>query len=422
MHQYHFDIIVLGESRASSVAATLLAKSGKKVLTFQDGQAAEGPWLFSSLHLNRILEQLDGREGLGTPSRLQVITDRSRLEFHGRHGLANELRREFPGCHNQLISLLRTLETLGQRLENQLWAAGGPPLFDFVEQLRFARRLLLSKSRWFGLRRPLSEFFDEINDVSAYTCFAALFSGLAMAPFKQITVAEGALLWSSLCQPQEISATTLDDLLRRRYKQFHGGYKQLASVEEIDGNGQVHLKNAKTCSADIIIIGNLEAIAYLADKRTPCWSSSPYRWRTTPLKPGVSSLLAPRIILNGEYILRTTFTSSAEGAIGTAECCLCQNNEPPPAQEIKTKLARILPFVSFDVGGPIPAAPPAATSGKAHPQKVIAFPGTARRLRLKNQALPCIGAEALPHLGSVGEIMTGVSVANYLLRKNKVRI
>lgn len=420
MHQYHFDIIVLGESLAARLAATLLAKSGKKVLTFQDGQAVDDPWLFTSPILNRILDQLGGRDGLTTPSKFQVITEQSRLELHGRHGLDNELRREFPSCHNQPIALLRDLETFGQRLENQLWANGGLPLIGSRDQLRFGGKLLFSKPGWFTLRRPLAGLLDQIGEPTARACLAALFSGLAMTPLGQLTVAEGALLWNAACQPQGISAVVLDDLLRRRYKQFHGAYKQLASVEQVDADGRIHLKNAKSCSAETILIGQPEGLSCLANPRTLGGPSAPRRWRTSILRPGVSSLLAPRIILDGAEVLRANFASRPEGVTCAVEGQRPgARGAPPTAQAVQKALQKILPFVSFEISEPdIPDSAPVAPSAPA----IFAFPGTARHPSLNHRTLLCIGAATLPHLGGVGEVLTGFSLASYLLRRNPSRV
>ncbi len=420
MHQNHYDIIVLGDSLASRLAAVLLAKAGKKVLTFRLQQPPFTPWLFNSVHLNHVLEQLGGRNCLTTPRKLQVIAGQSRIELHGDQPLSDELRREFPSSHNQVEDLLQSLDALGNRLESQLLSSGGLPLFDLAGRLRFRRKLLLSRPGFRTLRKPLSDLLDKITDPAPRACLDALFSGLAMAPTDHMTIAEGALLWSSACQSQGISRSALDDLLQRRYEQFHGCSETLDTIKEIDPDGRIQLKNSWSCSSDALVIGSCSAISCLpeADQQRFKFQPPPCRWETSPILIGTSPVLASRIILAEPDPLRITLTSTPTGTVGMAEFRRADRPSPPSENELCSQLAGILPFASFGLS-PIGPCEPAAGESRWPPSS--AFPGTAQRLKLNKNLLLGSGTDALPHLGSTGGIMTGVALARYLLRADKKR-
>ncbi len=414
MHQHHYDIIVLGESLASRLAATLLAKAGKKVLTFSLHPPPFSPWLFNSVHLDQILDQLGGRNCLTSARKLQIITRLSRVELHGNQPLGEELRREFASCHIQVEVLLETLEAQGHRLESQLLTNGGLPLFDLAGRLRFRKKLLLSRYGFHSLLKPLSSLFNVITNPAARTFLEALFCGLAMAPLDRLTIAEGALLWSSACQPQGISRSALDDLLLRRYEQFHGGREPLDTIQTIDNNGLIQLKNAWSCSAETLVVGCPTAVSYLPESEQKLFRchTPPSRWKTSPILTGMSPILAPRIILAEPQPLRITLTSTPTGTVGTAETQAKTLSE----EELRSQLAEILPFASFGLS---PLPPPEATADEVRWPRSSAFPGTTQRLKLKKNLLFCNGAGAVPHLGSTGEVMTGVALARYLLRTAK---
>ena len=419
MNQHRYDIIALGDSLASRLATVLLAKAGKKVLTFRPQHPPFTPWLFNSIHLGQVLDQLGGRNNLTAARKLQVITGESRLELHGREPLSEELRREFPSSHNQVAHLLQTLEVLGNRLESQLLSSGGLPLFDLAGRLRFRRKLLLSRFGFLSLRKPLLHLLDEITDKSPRICLDALFSGLAMAPIERLTVAEGALLWAGACQTQEISIAALDDLLQRRYEQFHGCSEPLDTIKEIGKDGIIHLKNSRTNSADTLIIGSSRGIGYLPVENRKLVKAQPplCRWETSPILIGASPVLASRVILSDPLPLRVTLTPSPTGTVCTAESKGADASCPPSEDKVRLQLAGILPFASFSLS-PVATHESASVDEFRWPAS-RAFPGTALRLRLKNSLLLGSGADAVPYLGGTGEIMTGVALARYLLWANK---
>jgi len=415
--RHHYDIIILGDSLASRLAGVLLAKAGKRVMTFRPQQPTYASWLFNSLHLSQVLEQLGGRNSLTAARKLQVITEQSRLELHGRQTLGDELRREFPSSHQQVGNLLGHLQEIGARLETLILDGAGLPLFDLAGRIRFRRKLLFSRLNVRGLNRPLRGLLDQIDDAAPRTLLEALFSGLAMAPADSLRVAEGALLWSSASQPQGISKSALDDLLLRRYEQFHGSIEPFDTIERIAEDGTLYLKNGAICSADTLIVGSSDVILSLASsqRKLARIHPAPWRWQTSPILIGTSPVLASRVILAHPRPLRVTLAQSPTGTICTTEYRGIGNPEPPTEETLRSQLTTILPFASFSL---TPATPePSTTDGLRWPS-CRAFPATSLRLRFTEQLL--LGsADALPFLGSTGEVMTGVALAQHLLRKTK---
>jgi hypothetical protein len=415
VHQRHYDILILGDSLAARLAGSLLAKAGKRLLTFSGRPQPLTPWLFNSIFMSQILDLLGGRHCLIAAPKLQIITGQTRLELHGRQPLEEELRREFPSCHTQLFTLLQWLKAQGEALENQLWKCGGPPLFDFIGGLRFRKRLLLNRINHRTLRQPLPRYLHGINNQEAHIWLDTLFSGLAQQPVENLTLAEGALLWNNISQPRAIAESSFNDLLTQRYKQFHGLSERLTAIESIDHNRKVHLKKTRTCSAEVLLVANATALDFLSASENPGVRRlpAPQRWRTSPFRIGPSSILAAKIILGGNPVLRLTLSPTPSGTICTVETHRSGNVHRPTEAEIKARLSVILPFASFKVATieekPIPLDNNASWTATG------AFPGKSQRIKLKKNLFLCSGTEAVPHLESSGDIMTGVAVTKYLL-------
>ncbi|MEJ2201718.1 MAG: hypothetical protein P8X63_12015, partial [Desulfuromonadaceae bacterium] len=233
MSKHHYDILILGESLTARLAGALLAKAGRRLLTFADRVESPPAWLGNSLYMRQILDLLGGRHQLAPAPRLQILCGQTRLELHGCYPLEEELQREFPSCHEQLHQLLQWLKTRGETLEQQLWESAGPPLFGFVGELRLGARLLLRRSGYRSLRQPLHRFLQEIQDLEARRWLDTLFSGLALQPARNLTLAEGALLWNNLSQTQAIAESSFRELLEQRYQQFHGRLESPDVIEQL---------------------------------------------------------------------------------------------------------------------------------------------------------------------------------------------
>lgn len=418
MQQRHYDIIILGDSLAARLAGALLAKTGKRLLTFGNSAPQSTAWLYNSIFLSHTLDQLGGRKGLSDTPRMQIMDGQTRLELHGRHSLEDELRREFPSCHQQLSRLLESLKSQGSTLEQQLWDGGGLPVFDFSGRLQFRKQLFLNRTPYRPLRHPLYHAWRGIQDPAARTWLTTLFTGLSLQPAERLTLAEGALLWNDLRQPLGIGASALNDLLAQRYGQFHGLMEPLTAVESVNLDGNIQLKKGRSCSADILLLGDMSALPLFADmdKKRVKGMPAPRRWKTSALRNPPSPLLAPQIILGGNPVLRLTLNPPPSGALCSAEAQDPDQERPNGQTEIRSRLTALFPFSSIEV-----TELPSKTiqQGNQIPWATVGtFPGKHQNLKLQKNLYICSGTEALPHLETSREILCGVAVAKYLLGKD----
>lgn len=421
---HHYQVIILGDCLASRIAGVILAKRGCRVLTLQGQRPTGHPWFQSSFHLEQLLESLGGRACFTPPTPFQVITEESRLEINGSSPLDEELRREFPASHREVLTALARFDLLGEELEKVLWRCGGLPLFGVGSRLKFTTRRLFSGLRVKGMMRPLSEVLLPFAGDPAGVALNALFAGLAMAPPEELTVAEGALLWSNAIRSRDVSPSGLDDLLGHRYEQFHGEIGDLTQVQSLDFAGNTLrsaiLRSGARCSADHFIIGSPEALPLLPEKLRNKVSVSPRR-RTqflTALDDSlVSPLIAPRVILAGAPPLRLTLTAR-EAQVHCSIDLPWQADAADEAsvKEIVRRLSpRLFPFGRYTLQASQPLA--AEQSG---PQKRGArFLGASNGMRLRGNLLLCHGPGILPSLAATGEVLAGFSAASQIYRRLK---
>ncbi|MDX9707936.1 MAG: hypothetical protein RBT64_00135 [Trichloromonas sp.] len=409
MHQHHYDIILLGESLASRIVGVLLAKAGQRVLTFQGKPPADSGRLFAGSHLDRLLDQLGHRQPLGNAPRLHIVSDLAQVELHGRYGLEEELRREFPGDADLLLQLFQRLAALGERLDNQLLEQAGAPLGSLTERLWYRAGHWLLGSTQRSLGQPLSDYFVPFAEESR-AWLNILFSGLALAPVAELTLAEGALLWHGLSRPQALEEDLLSGLLSRRYLQFHGLYEPLTKIAALTEGYRLQLHDGRECSAGTLIIGQCEALppeiaAALPPFRHPRPRS---RWDSGPLRPAPSKVMAPRIIHGAPPSLRSSLHVHDGGTH-----CASESAAEVTRETVMGHLQTLFPFSS-----PAPKQlKPLADSGEDNPRRGFAsFPGTLQNPWLNRNLALCQGSCIFPRLGSIGEILTGYAVAGRLSR------
>jgi hypothetical protein len=421
---HHYQVIILGDCLASRIAGVILAKRGCRILTLQGKRPTEHPWFQSSFHLEQLLESLGGRACFIPPTPFQVLTEDCRFEINGSSPLEEELRREFPARHKEMLTVLARLDSLGKDLEKVLWRCGGLPFFGAGSRLKFTTRRLFSGLVGKGMMRPLSEVLLPFADDPSGVALNALFAGLAMTPPEALTVAEGALLWSNATSTRNISPSGLDDLLGHRYEQFHGEIGDLAQVQSLDFKGNnLHsatLHNGARCSADHFILGSPEALPLLPEKLRNKVSGPPRGWAqfTAALDDTlVSSHLAPRVILAGSPPLRLTLTAR-ENQI---QCSIgvpwqSDTTDETKVGEIVRRLSlQLFPFARFDLQAvqPLPA-------GKTGAQKRgTRFLGASNGMRLRGNLLLCHGPGILPSLAATGEVLAGFSAAGQIYRRLK---
>jgi len=417
----HYDVIILGESLASRIAAVLLAKAGRRVLTVDVPLATpQSPaWIPVSLHLERLLDLLGGRFCLIPATPFQILSEPVRLTFHGVTARLDELHREFPKDSQQVQSLFHELEDIGTRLETALWECGGMPLTGCASRWRFFYRRLLKGLTRRKLFRPLASNLKAGVSAQTAQALAALFSGLSLCSIEDLTVAEGALLWRSFSDNRGLSTIALNTLLARRFEQFNGESIRLDGLKSLQSaNGRPHelvLTSGHHCSASVFLLGNQVASSLLPaellpDDLTP--APSPLRFMIN--NGAASPLLAPVVILDGSPTLRLTQTSDT--ATGQSHI-ICQAAAPASAistNHYQERLAALLPFATLCLEPPADREPATATSAR----RKRAFPGAVRSLVVEKNLLCCCGEQVLPSLGAVGEAMVGVGIFNHLQRQH----
>jgi hypothetical protein len=415
----NFDIIVLGDSLAARMAAISLAKKGQRILTLSSARPSADPWLFLSAALEDFLGQMGGRSCLTPPLPIQVLTPRTRMEIHGSLPLADELKREFSSGYSCIQPLLERIEEMGDHLEETIHAAGGLPVHGIMSRLRFARAGFARKTSRRALNRPFQLLLDECTDSLSREFLQSLMEGLSLTPAKDLTQGEAALLWRSALQPRSISATAFDTFLRQRYEQFHGETEESDQINSIESKGSgiegVTLKDGRRCTADFFIIGAPEIFPLLPPSVHPPATGAPPPFVAELSEEKVSPMLAPRVILTGDPLLRITLTATGDKKL----LCKAQplRGETPIPDIVRGRLTSIFPFATCEVRAP--AEPPSPLETRSSSESG-AFLGMKGKVRLNKNLLNCCGQLVFPSLGSTGEVMLGLSCARQISRIKKL--
>jgi hypothetical protein len=423
----HYDVIILGESLASRIAAVLLAKAGRRVLFA--GLPATSPcptWIPTSLLLERLLEMLGDRSCLVSAPPFQVLSGQVRLTLHGISALHDELDREFPADSIRVQQLLRELDNIGKRLETALWESEGLPLTGWASRWQFMRKRLLKGLTRRSLAHPLADKLKAGNSAQTVQALSALFSGLALRPIDHLSVAEGALLWRGFGDNQGISAIDLNALLTHLFEQFHGEQVSLADLKSVQATDR-RLREAvfisdRRCTAEVFLLGSRDAIGILPGEfRAGETAGTPPLTIEARITDGtISPLLAQVVILAGSPPLRLTLVPDA----ASSRCrVICQAsvpaNDTSGAPQLEGRLSELFPFATlrFEPRAGMPSGPAAGNGDRSRRQK--AFPGATSSLIAGKHLLYCCGEQVLPGLGATGEIMVGVSVVNHLQRQKR---
>ncbi len=419
MAQSRLNVIILGDSLAARVAASSAAKKGERVLTLSTGRPPAHPWLFLSGALEDFLGRLGGRSCLTTPLPLQIVTASTRTEIHGSLPLADELKREFPAGHLVIEEILSRLEDLGERLEETVKAAGSLPLHGPASRLRFARAAMARRISLRALNRPFCLNLERCADLPSRVFLRALMEGLSLRKAEELTEGEAALLWRSALQPRSISASAFDAFLKQRYEQFHGRTEELSKVASLDVHrgsvDGVTFKDGRRVSADYYLLASPEAIDLLPEPMRPVVSQPPASFSAELKEKRVSSLIAPRVILSTELLLRVTLSPVGGGALACRAQTL--SGTASSTEQVQQQLSTLFPFAALELkqkGAPLPSArQPDIRRGLG------AFPGAKAGIRMKKNLLNCCARSVFPSLGSVGEVLLGLSCAERIVQAKK---
>lgn len=418
MSTSHFDILVLGSSPAARMAAVLCAKGGRKVLLLDSAQRPpQDPWCHASLHLERLLETLGGRACLRPTPAIQIHAGTTRLTLHGRQTLAVELLRECRPQQPQLLKRLEQLQRQGKQLEETLLRAQGLPLAGWRSRLRFFWQLL-KRGKFSGpLNRPLSQLLQPL-DASARLTLETLFSGLALTSVSDLSVAEAALLWHCASRIEALHWSPFNELLEKRFEQFHGKTEPARSLKQItrrsDRRFEFLLKGHPAATANGVLLGDSHLAGLLP---TQIWTSKlegpePLRF-SAPLSHGQpSSLLAPGILLDMPGGLRLTLPQGSGKPLEIEAGAAAARDRA----QLQNRIKAALPFAELALA----ATEPAPASQVSKPRR-YSFPGAKGWIKLAPGLLHCHGEGLLPHLGLPGEAIVGTTVANLVLSSSQDR-
>ncbi|BCR05170.1 hypothetical protein DESUT3_22390 [Desulfuromonas versatilis] len=426
MSQYYYDVIIAGQSLAATLAGTLLARGGCRVLSISAPVEPPKGWLSSSFHLEKVLEGMGGRSCFAPPVPFQVLTDQVRLEVLGSCPFEDELRREFPDNFSAVSGLFQDLQALGQRLEQTLWDAGGLPLLGLSSRLRFFRKGLGKQLSLRALAKPLASRWAGIRHAPTRNALETLFAGLALADPGKLSLAEGALLWSGAHRPDGISSQALLEFLQLRFEQFHGVTEDPGKMRPLEHQGEritgLSVKEGARCAGGHFILADRSMLKYFPERIAARIKSSPrpVQRSAVEVQGEKSPLLAPRVILQGSSPLRLEIASGTQDISSVLEYRPCDGDPEFDPAAMHQRLGLAFPFARMEFPD-LPSTPGEASGATGASNPRLGFPGAFNRLQLGHNSWLCHGESVLPHLGAIGEMLVGVAVANHLLRIIKPR-
>ncbi len=398
----HYDIAIIGSNPAARIAGFLLARQGARVANLCDATPLDCGWLLPSLHLEQLLGLLGGKSEHAPPPRLQVISERYRLEINGSYSLETEIGREFPEARAEVQALLNQLAVTGRQLEEKLIRGKGLPLYH---RGLFPRGPRIDPS-------SLPSRLNELPCPDQRDLFSALFSGLTLAAPHQVSLAEAGLLWNALMRPFSVTADALDLLLARRFEAAGGTLLRQkpgtrARLTQSQG-WALEFSQGSPLRADQVLLGRSDLYAPEADAPQTAPPSRPLRESTLP-STALSPLLAPWIILATDPAMRITLTP-VDGQSTAFRAETAPPQESGDGETPQQGLQRIFPFVSPEQMH-LPAPPPAS------PRPSRRFPGAESKAVSGRKLYRCDGRLLYPRLGFIGEVLIGFSAARQLGRR-----
>lgn len=410
MNLTYFDAVILGDSLAGRIAAALLARGGGRLLVLRPAQASVPPrWCFSSLLLERILDQLDGRAVLTKPQRFQFLAGPERLDVHGRHPFAEEVRREFPAAAGEILATTADLTSFGEKLAQHLWDSGGLPLQGAAARMRFFARGLRRGLTAGRLYESLADRLGELESTEAANFLAGLLPALALTDGERLSLGEAALLWHGVMRPTSASPTGLYELLARRYQQFHGQEEDLNRFESLQtsarGPLRLQLRGGKQVTAGSLLLADASTSDRLPAPLQAAVAGGSSSIPPISLGDKVSPVLAELLVLAGAPPLRLTLSGPTENRQLLVE----SSRELAPA-EVRQRLQDLFPFATLgdQLGVGLTPAPESEGGLRRAPRRIVAAPN-----------IFACSAAVLPALGSIGEVLTGLSIASVVQQRLK---
>lgn len=346
MTPLRFDIAIIGNSLSSRMAAALLAKHGKRVFRLAS-PAALNPWQMSSSFTGKLLEALGSRGHSGTGAPFQVLSTHARVTFRADLPLKTELLREFGASAPTVGALLDEFERYGSALEELLWVHGGLPAGGIAGWLKWRWLCLRRKLPAGRLSAPLAPRLQGMPQPAA-EWLRDLFQGLTLQPVATLSVADAALLWTQSRQPPALTAESLDELLGKRFEQFHGvdvPLDALNAIEQAQGQWICSFSGGKRFQAEHLVLGdlslNLPGIS--PPSRLPA-PPRPQHFTAAITQGRVSALLEKRVIAGGNLPMQLALIDTPDGPTGF----ISAGSGAEPA-DVHRQLEPILPFARYAI-------------------------------------------------------------------------
>ncbi|MCM2264335.1 MAG: hypothetical protein NDI73_03990 [Desulfuromonadales bacterium] len=400
----HFDIAIVGDSLAARMAAALLAKHGKRLLLLSTAMHRDS-WVHSSLFTERLLRALGARDAHTSFQPFQVLSSRARVTIHPDFPLTVELLREFGSAASQVEALLDGFERDGTFLEELLWKHGGLPSGGMRETVAWRWLCLRHKLPLAQLTRPLTERLHGFPDAAAeWLC--DLFQGLSLQPLATLTVADGAFLWAHACRPGGVAGEELDELLNKRFEQFHGTEIQIDALDKLEHSqkGWIgSLPGGRRFQAGQLVLGELGQ-PLPGHGPLPSHRALPPagHFATSKIDGQLSALLERRVIVGGPLPVRMAIVSTSKGLIGEVGSSAVADESG-----VRRQLEPILPFASYSLDSRMNNQGPLETENRTdRVSLVFNCP-----LQLGNHLWCADETRLLPQLGSGGAALLAWTLA-----------
>ncbi len=415
----HYDLIVIGAGLAEQIVATLLAGQGYRVLSLPAAAQTDEEQLACCPALDKLLTNLEGEHlPRHSTDSWQLVTDDIRLELGGPLPLAEELRREFPDHHSSIQALLARLDEWGHKLNLLLTSTAPDSSLRAIRFLTLYRRQLGHSLPARRLQQPIKGLLATLGAPEPQQALTQLLSGLCLVTPARLSIAEAALKWHIATRPQHILVPELTQLLTDRYAAAGGQSIPLDELSEIKYTGKcldgVSLLNGRCLSARQFLVGSLpehiephpalaSALAKPPDK--------PRRWTLTGLPLQRPPMLARRIILAGEPVLRLTWQQESPSA-GQAlvEVSRPADQTVPNTESVRRQLASLLPFTDFELTETDCPSTVPVVHDSFWPRGGLPRPAA-------SNALFCHGPHLLPSVGLNADAMLGQAAAGTLQQR-----
>jgi hypothetical protein len=283
----------------------------------------------------------------------QVIAPRHRIDFGAERSLEEEWLREFPDTAGPLCKLFGNLKRRGAILEKALTDRSPVALLHRRGQMRLAASAWRPRDGslpW----RPLATLLRGLPDAAARKIVADLFTGLALTPAPDLSIAEAALLWHWATLPEAVDSRRVAELLEKRIGQFYVFALPLAELRTLEVSDRhltgIVLKNGRRMTGRLFVLQAAAGLKGLPERtRLGAVPASPRRllWHTSPVQGTLSARLAPQVILTGAPPLRLRRQPDRPEPSILVECVPSGTDPPPSDSEVASRLKTLLPFTTF---------------------------------------------------------------------------